>query len=149
MILLRQNFLQEEYMKKFITVAAMVILAVVLATMLMACTPSADSLKKKYEDKGYKVEVLEGKDLDDIMGGASEYGELEYMLRAENEDGDYVSIVCFKNSEDAKKAYDEAKKQLDEMKEEFGDELPDEFDMDIKKRGNAFASGTKAAVAIF
>lgn len=135
-------------MKKFITVAAMVILAVVLATMLMACTPSADSLKKKYEDKGYEVTVFEGEDLEDI-GGASEYGELEYMLRAENEDGDSVSIVCFKNSEDAKKAYDEAKKQLDEMKEEFGDELPDEFDMDIKKSGNAVASGTKAAVAIF
>ena len=135
-------------MKKFITVAAMVILAVVLATMLMACTPSADSLKKKYEDKGYEVEVLEGEDLDDI-GGASEYGELEYMLRAENEDGDYVSIVCFKNSEDAKKAYDEAKKELDEMKEEFGDEIPEEFDMEIKKSGNAVASGTKAAVAIF
>ena len=135
-------------MKKFITVAAMVILAVVLATMLMACTPSADSLKKKYEDKGYEVKVFEGEDLDDI-GGASEYGELEYMLRAENEDGDYVSIVCFKNSEDAKKAYDEAKKELDEMKEEFGDELPDEFDMEIKKSGNAVASGTKAAVAIF
>lgn len=135
-------------MKKFITVAAMVILAVVLATMLMACTPSADSLKKKYEDKGYEVAVFEGEDLEDI-GGASEYGELEYMLRAENEDGDSVSIVCFKNSEDAKKAYDEAKKQLDEMKEEFGDELPDEFDMDIKKSGNAVASGTKAAVAIF
>lgn len=135
-------------MKKFITVAAMVILAVVLATMLMACTPSADSLKKKYEDKGYEVTVFEGEDLEDI-GGASEYGELEYMLRAENEDGDSVSIVCFKNSEDAKKAYDEAKKQLDEMKEEFGDELPDELDMDIKKSGNAVASGTKAAVAIF
>ena len=135
-------------MKKFITVAAMVILAVVLATMLMACTPSADSLKKKYEDKGYEVKVIEGEDLEDIAG-ASEYGELEYMLRAENEDGDYVSIVCFKNSEDAKKAYDEAKKDLDEMKEEFGDELPDEFDMDIKKSGNAVASGTKAAVAIF
>ena len=135
-------------MKKFITVAAMVILAVVLATMLMACTPSADSLKKKYEDKGYEVKVFEGEDLDDI-GGASEYGELEYMLRAENEDGDYVSIVCFKNSEDAKKAYDEAKKELDEMKEEFGDELPEEFDMEIKKSGNAVASGTKAAVAIF
>ena len=136
-------------MKKFITVAAMVILAVVLATMLMACTPSADSLKKKYEDKGYEVTVLEGEDLDDITGGASEYGELEYMLSAVNEDGDSVSIVCFKNSEDAKKAYDEAKKELDEMKEELGDELPEEFDMEIKKSGNAVASGTKAAVAIF
>lgn len=135
-------------MKKFITVAAMVILAVVLATMLMACTPSADSLKKKYEDKGYEVKVIEGEDLEDIAGD-SEYGELEYMLIANNEDGDSVSIVCFKNSEDAKKAYDEAKKDLDEMKEEFGDELPDEFDMDIKKSGNAVASGTKAAVAIF
>lgn len=135
-------------MKKFITVAAMVILAVVLATMLMACTPSADSLKKKYEDKGYEVKVYEGEDLEDIAGD-SEYGELEYMLRAVNEDGDSVSIVCFKNSEDAKKAYDEAKKDLDEMKEEFGGELPEEFDMDIKKSGNAVASGTKAAVAIF
>ena len=135
-------------MKKFLAITSVIVLAIVLATMLMACSPSVDSLKKKYEDKGYEVKVIEGEDLEDIAG-ASEYGELEYMLRAENEDGDYVSIVCFKNSEDAKKAYDEAKKQLDEMKEEFGDELPDEFDVDIKKSGNAVASGTKAAVAIF
>lgn len=132
-------------MKKFITVAAMVILAVVLATMLMACTPSADSLKKKYEDKGYEVEVIEGEELEE-MGNPAGEGDLEYYITAKHEDGDYVMIACFVNSDDAKDAYDLIKEELDKMKEELGDEFND---MDVKKSGNTLAYGTKAAVAIF
>lgn len=42
-------------MKKFLAITSVIVLAIVLATMLMACSPSVDSLKKKYEDKGYTV----------------------------------------------------------------------------------------------
>lgn len=135
-------------MKKLFTVTTIVVFAVLLATMLMACTPSADSIKKKYEDKGYDVELATDEKLES-MGEMYGYGELEYMIYADNEDGDYVSIVCFKKSDDAKKAYDKAKEEIDKMKEELGEEFDEEFGIEVKKSGNVIVSGTKAAVAIF
>ena len=121
-------------MKKFITVAAMVILAVVLATMLMACTPSADSLKKKYEDKGYTVLDLSADDADTEA-------EVKYVFGA-NKGIETVTVVCFANGDDAKKYYEEAKEGIEKLGS-LGES------MDVKKSGNAVAVGTKEAVAIF
>lgn len=128
-------------MKKFLAITSVIVLAIVLATMLMACTPSADSVVKKYEDKGYEVKLIDDEtalEAAALIAG----GDLEYQIIAANEDGEAVTIYCFKNSDDAKKFYEDGKESLEE-----GGSYAEA--MDIKKSGNAVAAGTKEAVKIF
>ena len=114
-------------MKKFITVTSIVVLAIVLATMLMACTPSEDSLKKKYEEEGY---IVVSGAADDIPGYDAEDAEIKYVLVATKVVKNVV-IVCFGNSDDAKACYDEIK----------GD--------GVKKKGNAIAIGDEESLELF
>ena len=121
-------------MKKFLAITSVIVLAIVLATMLMACSPSVDSLKKKYEDKGYTVLDLSADDADTEA-------EVKYVFGA-NKGIETVTVVCFANGDDAKKYYEEAKEGIEKLGS-VGEA------MDVKKSGNAVAVGTKEAVAIF
>lgn len=114
-------------MKKFITITSIVVLAVVLATMLMACTPSEESLTKKYKEEGYLV-VSGG--ADDIPGYDAKEADIKYVLIATKVLKNVV-IVCFGNSEDAKACYEEIK----------GD--------NVKKKGNAIAIGDEESLKLF
>ncbi len=114
-------------MKKFITVTSIVVLAIVLATMLMACTPSEESLTKKYEEADY---VVVSGAADDIPGYDAEDADIKYVLVATKLVSNVI-IVCFGNSEDAKACYEEIK----------GD--------GVKKKGNAIAIGDEDALELF
>lgn len=114
-------------MKKFITVTSIVVLAIVLATMLMACTPSEESLTKKYEEAGYIV-ISGG--ADDIPGYDAKDADIKYVLVATKVLKNAI-IVCFGNSEDAKACYEEIK----------GD--------GVKKKGNAIAIGDEESLELF
>lgn len=128
-------------MKKFITITSIVVLAVVLATMLMACTPSEDSLKKKYEEADYTVTSVNSdeaqKYLDEYLGEDSEEIPVKYVLVVT--DGiaginvvPVCVVICFKNSDDAKAAYE-----------------GNEDSANVKKKGNAVAFGTEKALELF
>lgn len=121
-------------MKKFLAITSVVVLAIVLATMLMACTPSVDSLTKKYEKEGYTVVELSADDADTDA-------EVKYVFNA-TKGLETVTVVCFANGDDAKKYYEEAKEGIEKLGS-VGEA------MDVKKSGNAVAAGTKDAVAIF
>ena len=118
-------------MKKIIAVLTMTLLCVVA---LCACTPSADALKKKYEDEGYAVTVAKAED-------AEKYG-------VESEDVDYVftatkglnsvMVIGFKNGDKASELYDKAQKKEGLF-----------VLVESKKSGNAVAIGTKDAVDLF
>lgn len=140
-------------MKRFISIIAVMLVIACLVSSVIACTdkeeteqdqtPTAESLKAKYEEKGYTVAVIEGEQLEE-MGVPEEYGELEYYIAAYNESqGQTVNIACFVNSDGAKKAYDDAREFLD------ANQNVDMAEMDVKMKGRAVAQGTKAAVAIF
>lgn len=121
-------------MKKFLAITSVIVLAIVLATMLMACTPSLDSLSKKYDKEGYTVVELGADDADTDA-------EVKYVFNA-TKGLENVTVVCFANGDDAKKYYEEAKEGIEKLGS-VGEA------MDVKKSGNAVAVGTKEAVAIF
>lgn len=122
-------------MKKFVAITAVVVLAVVLATMLMACTPSEDSLRKKYEKEGYTVASIGADEADTDA-------EIKYAFIATKNIVETVTVICFANSDDAKKYYDEAKATIEKLGS-IGNA------MEAKKSGNAVAVGTAEAVKIF
>ncbi len=118
-------------MKKFITITSIVVLAVVLATMLMACTPSEESLKKKFDENGYAAVSVSAS----TLGIDEEETPIEYIFLAgtvslSGIDGVYV--VCFTNSDDAKAFYDKIKESEN-----------------AKKKGNAVAYGSEEALKLF
>lgn len=116
-------------MKKFITVTSIIVLAVVLATMLMACTPSEESLKKKYENEGYAVGSINFDDILELIGVEVEENTVKYAMKA-TKVGTTVNIVCFGNSDTAKEVYESVEKI-------FGEKC--------KKKGNAIAFGLLAS----
>lgn len=115
-------------MKKFVAITSVVVLAIVLATMLMACTPSEESLSEKYSEAGYLV-VSGG--ADDIPGFDEEEASIKYVLVATKVLKNVV-IVCFNNSDDAKAYYEEIKDSEN-----------------AKKKGNAVAVGDKESLELF
>lgn len=122
-------------MKKFLAITSVIVLAIVLATMLMACTPSLDSLSKKYDKEGYTVVELGADDADTDL-------DVKYVFEASKGLTEHVMVICFTNGDDAKKYYEEAKEGIEKMGS-LGES------MGVKKSGNAVAFGTKEAVAIF
>ena len=115
-------------MKKFITVTSIIVLAVVLATMLMACTPSEDSLKKKYENAEYTVGSINFDEILELIGVEVEENTIKYAMKA-TKGLVSVNIVCFGDSDTAKEVYESVEKI-------FGDKC--------KKKGNAIAFGLTA-----
>lgn len=115
-------------MKKFVTITSIVVLAVVLATMLMACTPSEESLTKKYEKNDYVVASLNFDDILELLNIEVEETAIKYALKA-RKGVVIVNVVCFSDSDTAKEVYEVAEKL-------FGDKC--------KKKGNAIAFGLLA-----
>ncbi len=118
-------------MKKFITVTSIIVLAVVLATMLMACTPSEESLKKKFAENGYAAASVSAS----ALGIDEDETPIEYMFLAGSvslSGIDGVYVVCFTNSDDAKAFYDKIKESEN-----------------AKKKGNAVAYGSEDALKLF
>ena len=115
-------------MKKFITVTSIIVLAVVLATMLMACTPSEESLKKKYENAEYTVVSINFDEVLELIGVEVEENTVKYAMKATKGLAS-VNIVCFGDSDTAKEVYESVEKI-------FGEKC--------KKKGNAIAFGLAA-----
>ena len=117
-------------MKKLITITSIVVLAVVLATMLMACTPSEESLTKKYKDAGYGVASGNVKDLEGIIDSEIDDAAVKYVLVV-TKIIPVAGVVCFTDSADAKALYEELEPTLKDL---------------VKKKGNAVAVGLSADV---
>ena len=118
-------------MKKFITITSIVVLAVVLATMLMACTPSEESLTKKYKDAGYGVASGNVKDLEGIINSEIDDAAVKYVLVVTKLMVPVAGVVCFTDSAEAKALYEELEPTLKDL---------------VKKKGNAVAVGLSADV---
>lgn len=115
-------------MKKFVLVTSIVVLAVVMATMFMACTPSEESLKEKLEKEDYLVISGNAKDF-----GVEEGATVKYVLVATKLTKN-VMVICFEKSEDAKEFYD---KLVGDNKYES-----------VKKKGNAIAFGDEESLKL-
>lgn len=105
--------------KKIILSVAIVVLAVMLVSVFVACTPDKDKVDEKFKEEGYigtNVTV-------------SGYTGALYTKITET-----ITIVWFEESEDAKKVYEE---------------LESENKENLCKRGNAIAFGTEGAIEIF
>lgn len=114
-------------MKKFVLVTSIVVLAVVMATMFMACTPSEESLTKKYEENGYAVASVSQDKVETVFGiKFEENAQIQYVLLATKLIKN-VAVICFENSEDAKKFYES-------VKPENNDGV-----LKVSKKGNAIA----------
>lgn len=113
--------------KKIVLSVAVVLLVVMIATICVACTPSVDSVKKKFENKDYEVTTTE-KSLVAVKKG--EGGGLNTVLGAKK-----ITIVWYDDEESAQKAYDAAVALLGEKC--------------AKKKGTAVASGDEDSVKIF
>ena len=104
-------------MKKTLKVLSLVLVAALSMVLLVACDISSkpETVQKKLEGKGYEVEIT--KDAEDLAGIAEMYGleegDITAMLMAgkydeedEDNDGEYISVIFFKNSATAKKFTD-------------------------------------------
>lgn len=106
--------------KKIFLSVAIVVLAVMLVSVFVACTPSQDKVDKKFKDEGYigkSVSVGEA-------AGAAGYTKIL--------EGQVITIFWYENSDDAKAAYENFKNEDN-----------------VCKRGNAVAYGTEDAIDIF
>ena len=114
--------------KKIVLSVAVVLLVVMIATICVACTPSIDSVKKKFENKEYEVTKPTENSLVAVKKG--EGGGLNTVLGAKK-----ITIVWYDDEESAQKAYDAAVALLGEKC--------------AKKKGTAVASGDEDSVKIF
>ncbi len=112
--------------KVIISIIAVILLVAVLGTVLVAC--SKEDYQKRLEKKGYKLGSL----TDGLGAFGLSSNTYEWTLSGTNGD-DYVSIVKYRNADDAKKAYDDAKKDL---KDGYA----------VKKVGKIVIAGTKQGV---
>lgn len=89
--------------KKVISIIAIVAIIAILGVVLVAC--NADSYQKKLEKAGYEVIVLEG---DEAKEEAESEGDIEWVVTASKGLTEYVTIVKFANTDDAKEAEENA-----------------------------------------
>ncbi len=124
--------------KNIIKITALVLLAVMLCAMLVACGgPNKDPEKAKeaLEDAGYTVVFNDGGLIGDhlLPDGA------EATLTAIKGDDEYIAIVYYEDAEAANDAWEDAKEDAEELKEEYEDIV-------YKKSGKIIYIGTKQAV---
>lgn len=120
-------------MKKIIAVLTILLICTVA---LCACTPNVDQLKKKYEDNGYKVDVVDFGEINTKV----ENEKIEYSFSARKGDIE-VSVLAFSSVDDAKAFYDEINKVYDGLNELGGK-------YKVRKEGNAVIYGDEEAVKI-
>lgn len=104
-------------MKKVILVVAVLMIAVMLTTLFVAC--SAEDYKKQYTKKGYDVQVasdsLSMVSMTAILksSGLNIKGDLEFIVLGMKEDS-IVTVLKFENASDAKALRKEAKNDKDD-----------------------------------
>ncbi len=86
-------------MKKLAKILSLSLALVMCAVILTACGATADSMKKKYEDAGYKVETATKEDLAEY----AEDGEVEWGIIATKK-LNIATVICFKDAKDAEAA---------------------------------------------
>jgi len=103
--------------KKVMAIVAVIALVAILGICLVAC--NAESYEKKLEKAGYKVTSYTG---DDAKEEANSDADVEWVVAgvkaslslSDGLDGDIVSVVKFKNTDDAKDYESDAIKALGE-----------------------------------
>lgn len=126
-------------MKKKIAIIAVALCLVIALVALCACTPSVKSLRSKYEKKGYTCEDIKAEDV------GEEFGEdiaIDYAFYAIDKDLNSVTVVAFKNKDDADKVEERLKKADDSIIGEW-------TKVTYARKGNAIAYGSEAAVELF
>ena len=110
--------------KAIISVVAVVLLVAVLATVLVAC--NMDDYKKRLEKKDYFVTASEvdSDSIEWILNGTKKGSGLSIET---------VTVTKYKNSDDAKDAYEDAKENLSDG-------------WSVKRHGKIVVFGTKQAV---
>lgn len=141
--------------KRIAIVSTILVVALIAVFAFAACTPSADSLKKKYEDAGYSVTVFETEDIEGLPGGVDieiEEGDIKYVLNAVPKGlvggivgtiSDTVTVIAFNDSSIAK----DFKAKYEELLEKSGIEEAEKGGIKIK--GGAVAFGIGEAYEMF
>ena len=110
--------------KAIISVVAVVLLVAVLATVLVAC--NMEDYQKRLDKAGYA-----------IVGGKVDSDSIEWALTATKAGSglsiETVTVTKYKNSDDAKDAYNDAKENLSDG-------------WSVKRHGKVVVFGTKQAV---
>jgi hypothetical protein len=115
--------------KKIILSVALVLLVVMVATVCVACTPSVDSVAKKFENKDYTITTKTEKSLIAVKKG-EDGGIIGSIVDSKN-----IEIIWYDDEESAKKAYDAAVKLFGEKR--------------AKIKGNAVATGDEDSIKLF
>lgn len=102
--------------KKVMAIVAVIALVAILGICLVAC--NAESYEKKLEKAGYKVQSYTG---DEAKDEADSNADIEWLvvgvkgsISLSGIEGDIVSVVKFKNTDDAKDYESDTKKALSE-----------------------------------
>ncbi len=84
--------------KKIILSVALVLLVVMVATVCVACTPSVDSVAKKFENKDYTITTKTEKSLIAVKKG-EDGGIIGSIVDSKN-----IEIIWYDDEESAKKS---------------------------------------------
>ena len=111
-------------MKKFAKITAVVLLAVLALTALVACGYPSDpeKAKEQLEKKGYTAVLTK-----DPTGLSSLTANILATKIDDDGKGEMITIAYYKDADAAKKAYEDAKKNMDEAKKEAKEQ-----EMDVK-----------------
>ena len=111
--------------KKFILAMSVVLLLIMITVTCVACSPNAESIKKKVEAKGYAVDYYTAD-----LGNDENVAQVLYAYKDEGIDGPALIVYWYFNDKDAKKAYDEYSQEFEGY-------------WTVVKKGKAVAMGVK------
>ena len=142
--------------KKFALIGSIVVLALVCVLAFAACTPSVDSLTKKYEGEGYTVASVSKDEFNEYISDMPvgediqiEEGDIDYIFTASKglPGLDYVIVIAFTDSSLVK----DIQESYDKMMEDLGDDRSDIAESIVKLvvKGNAVAIGRGNAIDLF
>ena len=142
--------------KKFALIGSIVVLALVCVLAFAACTPSVDSLTKKYEGEDYKVASVSKDKFNEYLSAIPvdediqiEEGDIDYIFTASKGVAglDSVIVIAFTDSSLVK----DIQESYDKMMEDLGDDGSDIAESIVKLvvKGNAVAIGRGNAIDLF
>ena len=142
--------------KKFALIGSIVVLALVCVLAFAACTPSVDSLTKKYEGEGYTVASVSKDEFNEYISDMPvgediqiEEGDIDYIFTASKGLAglDSATVIAFTDSslvKDIQESYDKIMEELGEDGSEFVESIGK-----LVVKGNAVAVGTGNAIDLF
>lgn len=142
--------------KKFALIGSIVVLALVCVLAFAACTPSVDSLTKKYEGEGYTVASVSKDEFNEYISDMPvgediqiEEGDIDYIFTASKglPGLDSVTVIAFTDSslvKDIQESYDKIMEELGEDGSEFVESIGK-----LVVKGNAVAVGRGNAIDLF